>query len=107
MEHRKKSLQRREIMELPVDILSRIDVVTLLAMAAMFWIFNSRLDKKFEKIDQRFDKIEQRFDKVDQRMDKIENRLSLVEHDMIEVKTILRMKESCMLKDSNQMKKAE
>jgi len=41
------------------------------------------------------------------RFDKMEDRLTRLEHDMIEVKTILRMKECCMIQDDSQLKKAE
>ena len=87
-------------MDIPVEFLSKLDVPNLLAMAAMLWVMNKRLDKKFEKIDQRFEKVDQRFEKI-------ENRLSLIENDIIEIKTVLRLKECCMIKDSSQMKKAE
>jgi len=41
------------------------------------------------------------------RMDKFDDRLTKIEHDMIEIKTILRMKECCMINDDRQMKKVE
>jgi len=53
----------------------------------------------------RFDKIDDRFDKIDGRADKFEGRLTRIENDMIEVKTILRFKESCMLSNDHQTKK--
>jgi len=88
-------------------IVDRIDIVNLIFIAGMFWVFNIRLDRKFDKIDQRFEKIDARFEKVDQRFDNIENRLTKLEYDMIEVKTILRLKECCMIQDERQIKKAE
>lgn len=41
------------------------------------------------------------------RIDKMEERQTRFEYDMIEIKTILRMKECCMIKDDRQMKKAD
>lgn len=41
------------------------------------------------------------------RFDSIEDRLTKLEYDMIEVKTVLRLKECCMIKDERQMKKVE
>ena len=41
------------------------------------------------------------------RFDKMDIRMTSLEHDMIEIKTILRMKECCMIKDDRQIKKAE
>lgn len=94
-------------MDIPFDILEKIDVINLIAMAAMFLFFYNRVDKKFEKVDQRFEKIDQRFDKVDHRFQKLEEDMQKFKMDMIEVKTILRMKECCMIQDERQMKKAE
>lgn len=87
------------------------DLSQLIAFAIIFWIFKSmmekNLEKKFEKIDERFDRVDDRFDKVDDRFEKIEGRLSRLENDMIEVKTILRMKECCMIQDEKQLKKID
>lgn len=49
--------------------------------------------------------ISKRFESIDKRFDRLEERLTRLENDMIEVKTILRMKECCMIKDDSQMKK--
>lgn len=62
---------------------------------------------RFDKVDERFDKVDARFSKVDDRFSKVEERMSRLEMDMIEVKTILRLKECCMIKDDRQLKKAE
>ena len=108
-------------MELPIEVLKELNMPNLIAMGAMLWFMYSRIEKKFEKIDQRFEKIDQRFEKIDQRFEKIEDRLFILETDMIkfncnmvlfnndiiEIKTILRMKECCMINDDRQIKKAE
>ena len=52
-------------MENLIDYFSKIDVPTLLAIAAMFWIFKNHLDKKFDKIDLRFEKIENRIQNLE------------------------------------------
>lgn len=44
---------------------------------------------------------------INKRFDKLEFRVQHVENDMIEVKTILRMKECCMIQDDRHMKKVE
>lgn len=118
-------------MDLPVlvELLKEVNLGQFLAIAALFWFFYSRIDKKFEKIDQRFEKIDQRFEKIDQRFadlehkmnerfekvdqrfialeHKMDQRLAKLEFDMVEVKTILRLKECCMIQDERHMKKAE
>jgi len=73
-------------MDFPINILEKLDIYNLLAMATMLWIMYSRLDKKLDKLD---------------------TRMSKLENDMIEVKTVLRLKECCMIQDTSQMKKAE
>jgi hypothetical protein len=44
---------------------------------------------------------------LSKRADKLEDRMTRLENDMIEVKTILRMKECCMISDERQLKKVE
>jgi len=71
-------------MEYLLETLANLDMPQLIATGVMLWFFYTRLDKKIEKI---------------------ENRISRLENDMIEVKTILRFKESCMLSNDHQTKK--
>lgn len=61
----------------------------------------------WNNMNSRFDKVDERFGKVDDRFDRIETRLTRIENDMIEIKTILRLKEGCVIKDSSQLRKAE
>jgi HAMP domain-containing protein len=44
---------------------------------------------------------------LSKRIEKMEDRMTRLETDMVEVKTVLRMKECCMINDSSQLKKAE
>jgi len=44
---------------------------------------------------------------LSKRMEKIEDRMTRIETDLVEVKTVLRMKECCMISDDRQTKKAE
>jgi hypothetical protein len=44
---------------------------------------------------------------LSKRIEKIEDRMTRLETDMVEVKTVLRMKECCMISDSSQLKKVE
>lgn len=81
-------------MDLPVDLLARMDILQLIAIAAMLWFLNSRMDKKFDKIDGRFDRLEEKVNDIDKRVFAIE--------------TMLHMKDCCMLKDERQqLKKVE
>lgn len=86
-------------MDTIIEMLTKIDMPHLLVMAAMLWIFNKHLDK-------RFDKIEERFDKIEQRLERIENQAIDIDKRVFAIETMLHMKDCCMLKD-NQMKKVE
>lgn len=59
-------------MDFPVEALSRVNIPDLLAIAAMFWFSNSRMDKKFEKVDARFDKLEEKFTNMDRELCRLE-----------------------------------
>lgn len=61
----------------------------------------------WNSLNSRIDRLENRIDRLEQRFERLEGRMTLLEHDMVEVKTILRMKECCMIKDDSQVKKAE
>lgn len=62
-----------------IKILANAEWTTILAMGAMFWIFNNHLAKKFDKIDQRFDKLEEKVTDVDRRMCRMEGAFSAKE----------------------------
>ena len=76
-----------------------LGIQTTLILGALGFMWNH--------FNKKFDEIEKRFDRIDQRFEKLENRMIKQEFDMIEVKTILRMKECCMIQDERHMKKAE
>jgi hypothetical protein len=81
------------IMDFPIELLSRIDVPTIIAMASMFYFMNSRLDKKFDKIENKIDKLDEKLTDVDRRLCRLEGAFA--------------SKDCCMIKDSNQMKKVK
>ena len=58
-------------MELPIDFLSKLDITNILAMAAMFWFFYSRLDKKFANIDRNFEAMDRKFEVIDRKFEEI------------------------------------
>lgn len=51
--------------------------------------------------------LSKRIDKVEKRIDKIEDRIKFIENDLIEIKTVLRLKECCMIKDERKIERAE
>ncbi len=98
-------------MEIPVDILAKLDVVNLVAIAAILWWFNSRVDRKLDKfennMDQRFEKIDQRFEKVDQRFDKLEEKITDIDRRLCRLEGAFASKDCCMIKEDRSAKKAE
>jgi hypothetical protein len=113
------------MIELTFELLKEINIGQIFVLACLGWFYYSRLknemDRRFEKVDNQFDKIDGRFekvngkfekvdirfDKVGGRFDKMESRLGRLEMEMVEIKTILRLKECCMIHDERQIKKAE
>lgn len=73
-----------------IELLKEINIAQIFVIFAGGYFFYDKMDKKMEG-----------------RFEKIDNRLTRLENDMIEVKTILRMKECCILNDDRQAKKVE
>jgi hypothetical protein len=73
------------------------DLPQLIAFGVMLWVLKSLMEKNLDK----------KFESIDKRFDKLEGRVSKIENDMIEVKTILRMKECCMIQDERKLPKVE
>lgn len=80
-----------------IELLKQVNIAQIILIIGGFWMFYNRLDKKIERLDER----------LGGKIDKLETRMTALEHDMVEVKTILRFKECCMIKDDSQVKKAE
>ena len=91
-------------MDLIIEYIRKMDIGEIIVIGVMFWFFYNRLNLKIEKLSEEIGKVDE---KLSERIDKIDSRLSRLEFDMVEVKTVLRMKECCMIKDESQMKKAE
>ncbi len=51
--------------------------------------------------------LNKRIDGLETRLSTLYGRINKLEMDMVEIKTILRMKECCMIKDDRQIHKAE
>lgn len=46
-----------------LEFLRNLDITTFLIIGGMLWVFNSRLDKKFDRIDKRFESSDAKRDK--------------------------------------------
>jgi len=84
-------------MEPVIEILKEVNIAQIFILLSAGWLIYSRLDTKMES----------RFEKIENRMTILENDMKKLQYDMIEVKTILRMKECCMINDDRQNKKVE
>lgn len=80
-------------MENLIELLKEVNISQVIIIIASMWVFYNRLDTKIEKLDKK--------------IEKLEDRIQRIENDMIEIKTVLRMKECCMIKDEKQIKKVE
>lgn len=83
-----------------VIALASINLALVGLLATFMYSLVNRLDADIKRVEGRIDNLEKR-------LEKIEDRLTRLENDMIEVKTVLRLKECCMIKDDRQIKKAE
>lgn len=92
------------MMEITLQLLKEINIGQIFIISCIGWFFYSRLKND---MDRRFEKIDNRFEKMDGRFDKMETRVGRLEMEMVEIKTILRLKECCMIHDERQIKKAE
>ncbi len=80
-----------------IQILSNAEWTTILAVAGMLWIFNGHLSKKFDKMEQKF---ETRFDKLEEKVMDIDRRLCRLEG-------AFSSKDCCVLKNDQNLRKAE
>ena len=68
-------------MDLPLDFLAKLDIASLLAIGGLLWVFNSRSDKKFDKLDAKIDKVgsdlNTKIDRLDNKIDKVALDLNL------------------------------
>jgi hypothetical protein len=96
------------------------DFVTIILPLAAFigagfaWIYN-RLDKKFDKIDKKLDELSVKIDKTEAKLTaKIDSKLEPIIHSindldkrMYGIETVLHMKDCCVLKQDQNLRKAE
>jgi len=87
-------LEKKEvIMEEIAEILKTLDVAQLIAIGSIFWFFSSGINKKIDKLSDKIDKLEGNVNQIDKRL--------------VAVETLLSVKGCCVLKDSDNLKKAE
>ena len=77
--------------------LSKLDIASIIAMVALFWWFNGKMEQRFEKIETEF-----RAEFKDIRADLKELRTSANR-----MEGAFMSKDCCILKDDRQIKKAE
>jgi hypothetical protein len=83
--------------ELIVEFLKEINIGQLIAVAGMFWFFYSRLDNK---MNEKFGKIDSKIDDMNLKMAEMDKRLYGIE-------TVLHMKDCCVLKQDQNLKRVE
>lgn len=91
-------------MDLPIEILYRLDISNLLAIAAMGYFLNSRMNEKIDKLNNKIDKIEE---KLSIKIDKLDEKLTDIDRRLCRLEGAFASKDCCMIKDSSQMKKVE
>ncbi len=104
-----------------IEILSKLNIATLLAMGGMLWVLKKHLDKKFDKIEMQFKNVDNEFKSIREEMQSefksvrgdMQSEFKSLREEIKEIRTSLnRMegafysKECCML-SNNIEKKAQ
>jgi len=80
-----------------IKFLENINIGNLICIAGMFWFFYSRLGVKIDKVET---KLEKKIDQLDEKVTDIDRRLCRLEG-------AFSAKECCMIKEDQNLKKAE
>ena len=117
-------------MEIPYEMIQKIDAANLIAMASMLFFMYCRIeskaekrgkdldkkfeaidkkfdavDKKFDAVDKKFDAMDKRFDKIDERFDKLEEKVTDIDRRLCRMEGAFSSKDCCMLKEERHHKK--
>ena len=65
------------------------------------------LESKFKSNDEKFTKIEDRFTKLEHKIDDVKNHVIDIDKRLYAVETLLHMKDCCILKQDQNLKKVE
>ncbi len=117
-------------MDLPIEVLYKIDAANLIAMAAMIYFSHSRLNHKIDKLEEKLsdkinqvdkklsdkidqvdkklsDKIDKTEEKLSNKIDKLDEKMTDVDRRLCRLEGAFASKDCCMIKDERQMKKVE
>jgi septal ring factor EnvC (AmiA/AmiB activator) len=92
-------------METLVSMIQHCEVTTIAVLILCFYLYDKRMEKRFEKIDQRFDKVDQRFEKIDQRFDKLDEQVKDIDRRLCRLEGAFSSKDFCMIKDERNLRK--
>lgn len=82
-------------MEALIPLLEKVDIISLLALGALLWMFYNRLNAKIDKVDLRLTT------KIDRLSDKVED----IDRRLCRIEGALSAKDCCVLQVSEKTKK--
>lgn len=94
-----------------IQMLAQAEWTTIVLVGGMLLWLNSHISKKIDKTEERLDN---KIDKLDNKIDKLENKVDNLSHEVNDIKmrmygveTVLHMKDCCVLKSDQGLKKVE
>ena len=94
-------------MDTLAELFQKCDVITLITIFVAFYVYDSRMQKKFEAVDKKFEAIDRKFEGIDHKLDKIREDIQDVDRRLCRLEGAFASKDCCMIKDSSQLRKAE
>lgn len=76
-----------------INLLQHTDIGVVLVILVSFYLYDKRMERRFDKIDQRFDKLDEKVTDIDRRLCRLEGAFA--------------SKDCCMIKDDRHHKAAE
>lgn len=86
-------------------------LTVIVSFLTLFWLIKQEVKEARKETKQDIKdlstKMDVKFEKIDARSENLEKQIHEIKNDMIEIKTILRLRECCMIQDQNKLPKAE
>jgi len=98
-------------MDYILQMLAKTDWPILVGMLAMFYLYNEKINKKFEKFEEKMDKkfeiIDKKFEDVNRKIDKMDDKLLDIDRRLCRLEGAFASKDCCVIKDNNKQRMAE
>ena len=93
--------------EVIMIIISSGIFTSLLALFYRFGKNQERQDGFFKSIDERFNRVDERFHEMQSKIDEMQHSITDIDKRLYGIETVLHMKDCCVLKQDQNLRKAE